>query len=175
MGSAVTEAYKAHVLESQSGLDSASFDAIMSVASDQLQSGERGKALTVLIEVMSLPEAMERVYPVTPRIGDILVSSWGYDQTNIDFYQVTKVTKSSVWLRSIRGQVSEARAYDDMLTPVRDAFTEDKAHVHRWNLVHWHGERHWQYQCRLGSKHGGYSASLWDGTARAQTGSGYGH
>lgn len=37
--------------------------------------------------------------PRMPRTGDILVSSWGYDQTNIDFYVVTKVTKASVMIR----------------------------------------------------------------------------
>jgi hypothetical protein len=26
--------------------------------------------------------------------GDILYSSWGYDQTNIDFYQVVKITNN---------------------------------------------------------------------------------
>lgn len=33
----------------------------------------------------------ERKAPHTLKVGDILVSSWGYDQTNIDFYQVTRV------------------------------------------------------------------------------------
>jgi len=30
----------------------------------------------------------------TPLVGDILVSSWGYEQTNIDFYRVVKVTSA---------------------------------------------------------------------------------
>lgn len=34
----------------------------------------------------------------TPAIGDILASEWGYEQTNVDFYLVTKVTKASVVL-----------------------------------------------------------------------------
>lgn len=33
----------------------------------------------------------ERKAPHTLKVGDILVSSWGYDQTNIDYYQVTRV------------------------------------------------------------------------------------
>lgn len=38
-------------------------------------------------------------------VGDVLVSSWGYDQTNIDYYQVTQlVGNSSVELREIRGE-----------------------------------------------------------------------
>jgi hypothetical protein len=35
---------------------------------------------------------------VTPKVGDILVSAWGYGQTNICFYQVVKVTPASVRL-----------------------------------------------------------------------------
>ena len=34
----------------------------------------------------------------TPQVGDILVSSWGYEQTNIDFYRVLKVSKARVTL-----------------------------------------------------------------------------
>lgn len=33
----------------------------------------------------------KRQAPHTLKIGDILYTSWGYDQTNIDFYQVTRV------------------------------------------------------------------------------------
>ena len=30
--------------------------------------------------------------------GDIFVSSWGYDQTNVDFYEVVKVAAKTVTL-----------------------------------------------------------------------------
>lgn len=33
----------------------------------------------------------KRKAPHTLKVGDILVCSWGYDQTNIDYYQVTRV------------------------------------------------------------------------------------
>lgn len=35
------------------------------------------------------------------KVNDIFYSSWGYDQTNIDFYMVVEVTKSSVKVVSI--------------------------------------------------------------------------
>jgi hypothetical protein len=35
------------------------------------------------------------------RVGDVVSNSWGYDQTNVDFYQVVAVGKKSVKLRSI--------------------------------------------------------------------------
>lgn len=38
----------------------------------------------------------------TLKVGDILNSSWGYEQTNVTFYQVTRVTKSSVELGTLR-------------------------------------------------------------------------
>lgn len=41
-------------------------------------------------------------------VGDILNSSWGYEQTNVTFYQVTRVTKSSVEL----GVIKSAENYD---------------------------------------------------------------
>ena len=33
----------------------------------------------------------EKEKPHTLKVGDILSSTWGYDQTNIDYYQVTRV------------------------------------------------------------------------------------
>lgn len=33
------------------------------------------------------------------KVGDLLYSAWGYDQTNVDFYEVVRVSKASVWLR----------------------------------------------------------------------------
>lgn len=42
-----------------------------------------------------------------PQVGDILVSAWGYDQTNIDFYKVTRATDKSVWLQPIQKRVFE--------------------------------------------------------------------
>ena len=33
--------------------------------------------------------------------GTILVSTWGYDQTNVDFYRVVRSTSASVWLQGV--------------------------------------------------------------------------
>lgn len=35
------------------------------------------------------------------KLGDILVASWGYDQTNVDFYEVTKLLDKAVVVRHI--------------------------------------------------------------------------
>ena len=36
------------------------------------------------------------------KIGDVFVYSWGYDQTNIEFYQVTATNKKTVIIREIK-------------------------------------------------------------------------
>ena len=37
-------------------------------------------------------------------VGEILSSSWGYEQTNWDFYQIVKVSNKSIWLREIESE-----------------------------------------------------------------------
>jgi len=38
-------------------------------------------------------------------VGDILYSSWGYDQTNIDFYEVTEAGEKSITIRQVKSVV----------------------------------------------------------------------
>ncbi|HKH21551.1 MAG TPA: hypothetical protein VKB53_11840 [Gammaproteobacteria bacterium] len=40
-------------------------------------------------------EAQKATFKHSLKVGDILVCSWGYDQTNIDYYEVVKVVGSS--------------------------------------------------------------------------------
>lgn len=35
-----------------------------------------------------------------PAVGDIWACTWGYGQTNVDFYVVTRVSAHSVWLQA---------------------------------------------------------------------------
>jgi hypothetical protein len=41
-------------------------------------------------------------------VGDVLEESWGYDQTNIDFYRVVRRTKVTVWLVPLKQRMIEA-------------------------------------------------------------------
>lgn len=60
------------------------------------------------------------------KVGDILYSSWGYDQTNIDFYQVTAVPSSkSITVMEIGQRHTAKETGSDMAAytmPVPDAF-----------------------------------------------------
>lgn len=62
------------------------------------------------------------------KIGDILCSTWGYDQTNVDYYQVTKVIGKMVEIREICGKHVEGSGYShgmaDEVMPVKDRFVE---------------------------------------------------
>lgn len=50
--------------------------------------------------------------PVGLKVGDVLVASWGYDQTNIDFYEVVRlVGKRSVAIREILSERKDCAAY----------------------------------------------------------------
>lgn len=46
-------------------------------------------------------------------VGDLFVSSWGYDQTNVDVYEVVGVTASSV--RLMKG---DSKVVDGQVVPV---------------------------------------------------------
>jgi hypothetical protein len=45
------------------------------------------------------------------KIGDIFYNSWGYEQTNIDFYQVVSTTAKTITLRAIKGASDDYNAY----------------------------------------------------------------
>lgn len=57
-------------------------------------------------------------------VGQIYYDSWGYDQTNIDFYQIIEVKNKSVVIRRIEGeQVPNTEGFmSAMVRPVKDHF-----------------------------------------------------
>ena len=57
------------------------------------------------------------------QIGDILYSSWGYDQTNVDFYQVTKLIGAKmIEIQEIQGKVVKSDRGADYVVAVKDRF-----------------------------------------------------
>ncbi len=70
--------------------------------------------------------AAKRQVPHTFAVGDVVYNSWGYDQTNIDFYQVVKISALYVWLRPIGATMSEEIGFMAAYkSPCRDRFLED--------------------------------------------------
>jgi len=95
------------------------------------------------------------------QVGDILYSSWGYDQTQVDFYQVTQVLGKSIVLREIGSKVVKDEGSAIYLSAVPNSFIGPPMK-------------------KIPNQYGGVkinssqSASKWDGKPKYQTGANYG-
>lgn len=59
-------------------------------------------------------------------VGDVIYNSWGYDQTNIDFYQVIEVKAKSIVIREVTANSSDVGGPSGGRTaPRRNEFTSD--------------------------------------------------
>ena len=59
-------------------------------------------------------------------VGDIFYDSWGWEQTNIDFYQITEVKGKTVCMRPIASEHEYRKGFSSMsgfVKPVKDSFT----------------------------------------------------
>lgn len=58
-------------------------------------------------------------------VGDILVNSWGYEQTNVDFYEVVRVMAKSIELREIGSRITGETGYmSGTCQPIPGSFRE---------------------------------------------------
>lgn len=68
------------------------------------------------------------------QIGDILYHSWGYEQTNIDFYQVIAKTKGTFTMQAI----ADTKEYEGQMhgtrTPLPGQFIKDKEPIVKRSL-----------------------------------------
>lgn len=127
------------------------------------------------------------------KVGDFFVSSWGYDQTNVDFYKVVALTAKGVKVQQWSSKVVDGNdgPHDSVVPGDGPAMFSD------WSAATPEMD-YWERQAarkdvpapveqkRLKSY--GYasdsvaftvnsysSASKWDGRPKYQTGQGYGH
>jgi hypothetical protein len=67
-----------------------------------------------------------------PEVGQILYSSWGYDQTNIDFYQIVRATdKGTVWLLPMSRVIVEETGFMSYQVAPGEVMTERE--VYDWD------------------------------------------
>lgn len=100
-------------------------------------------------------------------VGDIFVSLWGYDQTNVDFYQVIGTTKTMVKLRQIAKRLVRGRGEPtEYVLPVANSFKGPP--IIKKLKTGWDGTP----RVDLTSYSG---ASKWSGKEVGQTGGAYGH
>ena len=120
-----------------------------------------------------------------PRVGDVLVSSWGYDQTNVDFYRVVSLTASgkSVRIVPVAQRVHSYSKGCEHVVPGElvtgaDGMLGMTTSLIRWYEVHswFQGESRieegWCVGVPMGYKS---TAHLWGGQPVFQTAAGWGH
>jgi len=88
-------------------------------------------------------------------VGTILCNSWGYEQTNIDYYQVTKCSKSgaTVEVRPIASKhIANTGFMSDTVGPNPGAFTGEafKKRVTAYGVQFAHG---WTSICKADDTH----------------------
>lgn len=97
--------------------------------------------------------------------GAILYSSWGYDQTNIDYYMVTRTTAKSCWIVPMMQVETPSEGFSPMSghTVPLEAVTTDRwgdAIVPELHKIH-------RYEFGESISLTSYSsARLWDGAAK---------
>jgi len=63
------------------------------------------------------------------KVGDILSGSWGYDQTNVTFAQVTKLVGSKmVEVRRINSKVVGDKGQELLVVPAKDSWWDNKVY-----------------------------------------------
>lgn len=72
--------------------------------------------------VRAARKAERKAFRHTLKVGDVLRSSWGYDQTNIDFYQVVEVRGADVMVRELAQQSQETMSMQGECVPHIDNF-----------------------------------------------------
>jgi hypothetical protein len=104
----------------------------------------------------------------TVKVGDIFRSSWGYDQTNVNFYEVVKVTPTGVRVRPIRQRIVRDDGYgSDYVEPLPGDFSGEPF----FKRLRWGGPDY-GWSLRIASY---ASAWIWNGKPARQTSSGWGH
>jgi hypothetical protein len=140
---------------------------VLGIAYDMACAGRIAEALLALTEVMTLTEALNELAARAPEKGDIMECSWGYDQTNIDYYEVVKTTASSVWLKKLTKKVVGGGTGYDTVAPVPGSDAGKPVKMARWSKSPYFG-----YAAKV-SDFG--TAFLWSGKPATETAAGYGH
>jgi hypothetical protein len=130
------------------------------------QPGRADDALAVLMMSMSASQAREEVAPQpSARVGDILYTSGGYEQTNVNFYEVVAVSGQSVTIRKISKHVVADHTYSVDVMPNPGSFVGEP----KKKRVQKSGGG--KYEVKVNDDH----AWLWEGKPKPETAAGYGH
>ena len=114
----------------------------------------------------------------TVQVGDFFEESWGYDQTNVDFYQVVRISETgkTVWLRHVQScAVHDDGGPSTKVAPLPDAFDRIGAGSKRDGLLKRRLRRSPTYKEWSVNMTSYSNAYLWDCKPAYETGQGWGH
>jgi hypothetical protein len=85
-------------------------------------------------------------------VGDIFEYSWGYDQTNVDYFEVVATTAKTVKIRKIGAHsVPGSEGFmSDKCVPVPGKFVSETILTKRPYLSTWRGENIWMLSFDFG-------------------------
>jgi hypothetical protein len=63
-----------------------------------------------------------KLFVTTLKPGDMLHTSWGYEQTNVEFFQVLSVVKNTVIIREVAQNRDETGFMSGRCSPIKDNF-----------------------------------------------------
>lgn len=127
----------------QSDMDKRIADLFMQVERHETRKEERKQEKKI-----QKAQAREQV-----KVGDIFHSSWGWEQTNCDYYQVKSLSGSFMVIQRIKSKMADREPTCSMsayMLPVKDAFIEGEPELRKQT----------SFSPRLESYE---SCSLWDG------------
>ena len=79
--------------------------------------------LKLTLDYKATKKAEKKAYVPDVKVGDVFVSSWGYDQTNVDYYEVVDlVGAKSVVIRPIKATYEETGFMSGYVTPVPGSY-----------------------------------------------------
>ena len=92
---------------------------------------ERATSAAQRKEATRAEKAAKRAQPHGLQVGDVLRSSWGYDQTNVDYYEVTRtIGTTMVEIREIGQQREDGAQYmTGQCVPCPGAYTGEPRRV----------------------------------------------
>jgi len=94
----------------------------------------REKKETARWERIAANKAAREAFTNPYKVGDILHSSWGYDQTNVEFFQVVDVRPTSIKISQIAGESVGATGPDsDQVIPCPGEFLDRRQNI--WTTI----------------------------------------
>ena len=108
------------------------------------------------------------------KVGTIMVSSWGYDQTNIDFYVVTRRTKSTVDITPIASDVAPTGTWgvskvNPLTSHYFDILDQKGTSPIKGKRIRFESDKASRTSIKIDSYRRAY---IWDGTTQTETSGG---